>query len=1596
MIFLNRNAYDVPVYEELLKQDIIHVEDVDRAFLAYASSHELDEETKEHFEKLIKLMKEMVDVNGDIVSDEIQLENLKAYKKASPGNQVNFTNALPVQTSVNSEIPNPNNLGSWENVGPFGNPEVHWSATGNGALDHVEFHPTAPSIMYVSSRNGGVWKTTNYGKNWKPISQAFAIHTSCFEVCPANPTTLYIGGRTTGIVWYSNDDGATWENRRNQLSGQIYDIHSEPADENRVLVATTQGIYLSTDAGQNWVKKIPGFFTDIDVSDDWSLIVVSKNGTNLPASLYFTQDKGDNWTEEDIITNPAIVDRFYLAMHEKTNGIKIVYAFGLVNNNQPSRFIGLWKSDFDPNPSGSDPHFNFTRIEHPTYDYPNGPVNLRWQAADPGYYEDHEGYGSINPHSSSAYMGEFWVSPNDSTHMALMKEKFWGCDNEGIVWKFKPSYGNKTWADNRYITMNTARDTFFWCNDGGLWAIKESDLFPTADDVDNSGMSERDYVRSKVVGKNGDICVIEGSQLDVSHLNKGVFITGGQDIGQLFTRNGRDSHVASSDVYRGRIKPTDDSLFITGHFHVFVDGSNMTLEKEIRADHFNPDRIYGVTQETSNHLVRTKSGYDGWVVNHFKNENHANVGGGSNTATHPYENVDISSTGIAHLKAVNFEQSRANPEIAFVADEQNSTMFMTSNLSSTTPTWIQLPNAPLAGKYRIATHPYNENLVAIATEVGVFISKDKGNNWYKRTALPPFTDPRTLLFDKKTDEDLYLNTGLTVLYLRKDMESWAEFNKGLPNSGIVGMEIRYFGNGDDRLYVGQYGKGIWSTSLQRILDSNGDLPIADFNLFGKNSHTINIGDEVSIVDLSLNADSLNWVIENGTDIINVGNNKYPKVVLNTTGFYKVTLTAVNNNGSDINTKERYIQVITAPIDPSCIPVNDGSVSPSIRYDKVKVAGDVYTVNNNSYYFNANHTFSINATEPSNFFISDRGTAYYYDVFNFYTKVWIDYNNDGDFDDVREEIVDGGSPKDTVDVMFTPPAGALLNVPLNMRVAGVTDVEPDSCNNVGYRQNIDFKIILTSSFHFVNTSHIVLSKNSASLFNEFQDAINVFEAGFVYSPIDVKITKENASYVVHNGGLANDDKFTDTIANLDYSIKYYYRPYVIDDSGIHYGAIQSFQLAPHNIPLAESIIAINYQNNDWTLKGRVFPSGNILSSVVIEHGVNSFAKSDTMDLSGLDFNHDFDILTIATLSTMNTNYQFRVKINDDQESYYSNTYYIHTNQSICKPPTVNNMAWYTRFNQVKMNGITHNEVGSNKYEDATNVVFNVDIGKTYKMNLKSADYSGSWHFLTYLVYIDYNNDGDFNDYHEIVGRAPVSSTIYDSLYISIPTENIIADQNLLMRVIGYHSTPIGPCHIGTGNIKDFSINISKCQSVIYVDGDANGNNSGLSWDNAYLNLEDALNNYTCISMVDTIKMAEGVYIPNTVDRHATYSWTDSIVIEGGFKHGGLAQDPTIYISTLSGDIGVPGDPSDNLYHVIHGMSANSLLGLKDITITGGYADGTGIDMNGGGIYCDGYLVLENILVTGNSAKGQGEGIYNSNTCEEHIEVSCTLKANSHIP
>ncbi len=182
------------------------------------------------------------------------------------------------------------------------------------------------------------------------------------------------------------------------------------------------------------------------------------------------------------------------------------------------------------------------------------------------------------------------------------------------------------------------------------------------------------------------------------------------------------------------------------------------------------------------------------------------------------------------------------------------------------------------------------------------------------------------------------------------------------------------------------------------------------------------------------------------------------------------------------------------------------------------------------------------------------------------------------------------------------------------------------------------------------------------------------------------------------------------------------------------------------------------------------------------------------------------------------------------------------------------------------------------------------------------------------------------------------------------------------------------------------------TILYVKQDGSDSSSGLGWDNAFATLQKALDEADPSGgLTYEIWIAAGTYYPTkeiggTGDRYRTFQMKNGVAIYGGFA--GNEAPETFNLAqrnisenkvTLSGDIGIPGDGRDNVYHVFYhpnGLSLTSDAILDGVTITGGNASDAPDRRDGGGMYNEySSPALTHVTISGNMAHSGG-GIFNS--------------------
>ncbi len=331
-----------------------------------------------------------------------------------------------------------------------------------------------PYEYWMGTTGGGVYKTTDGGMNWQPVTDRYFGGTiGAITVDPSNPDIVWVGGGETCIrgntshgdgVWRTTDAGRTWT-----LIGfreeHISDIVIHPMNSNVVYLSVfgdvfkatpNRGIYKSTDAGKNWSKSLfvndstGGIDLVMDATNPEVLYAAMWQAWRQPwgmssggahSALYKTTDGGANWT--NLTTTGRGMPKGILG--------KIGVAVSPANPRRVWALIehhsgGIYRSD----DAGA------------SWEYINRDRRLRQRAwyythiyADPknadivyalntGFYRSRDG-GKTFPQGIQVPHGDnhdLWIAPNDAERMVN------GNDGGANV-SFN---GGRTWTDQEFPT----------------------------------------------------------------------------------------------------------------------------------------------------------------------------------------------------------------------------------------------------------------------------------------------------------------------------------------------------------------------------------------------------------------------------------------------------------------------------------------------------------------------------------------------------------------------------------------------------------------------------------------------------------------------------------------------------------------------------------------------------------------------------------------------------------------------------------------------------------------------------------------------------------------------------------------------------------------------------------------------------------------------------------------------------------------------------------------------------------------------------------------------------------------------------------------
>ncbi len=204
-------------------------------------------------------------------------------------------------------------------------------AVTGGRVHDVEALADDPSVLWVATASGGLWRSLNRGHTWVNVFEDMEVNTfGDVALAPSDPRVVYAGTgeqnnrQSTSWgngVYRSDDGGESWEHLGLEATRHIAEVQVHPRNPDVVYVAASgdlwnaseeRGVYRSFDGGRNWRKVLyvdeDTGAIDLVLSHENPDVVYAAmyqrrrtawgfNGGGPGSGIYRSTDGGDTWEE---------------------------------------------------------------------------------------------------------------------------------------------------------------------------------------------------------------------------------------------------------------------------------------------------------------------------------------------------------------------------------------------------------------------------------------------------------------------------------------------------------------------------------------------------------------------------------------------------------------------------------------------------------------------------------------------------------------------------------------------------------------------------------------------------------------------------------------------------------------------------------------------------------------------------------------------------------------------------------------------------------------------------------------------------------------------------------------------------------------------------------------------------------------------------------------------------------------------------------------------------------------------------------------------------------------------------------------------------
>ena len=712
----------------------------------------------------------------------------------------------------------------WRNIGPYrGGRTVGAAGVAN-----------QPNVFYIGVNNGGVWKTTDYGRTWLPVFDNESTGSiGTVVVAPSNPDIVYVGSgeglhrpdlSTGNGVYKSIDAGKTWIHLGLEGAQQIPKIAVDPKNPDRIFVAVLghpygpneeRGIYKSTDGGKNFTKVLyinentGGDDVTIDPSNPeivYSTLWEAREGpwengnwAGTNGGIYKSTDGGTTWKKLSNGLPLNLVQAHIAIAASSSNTLYITVGTTEPNTYGTGKGMGLYRSN-----DGGENWKEVTEDGRPEARIGGGDVPEI--AVDPK-----------NPEIVYSASIVLWRSMDGGKNWTGIRGAPGGDDYQNIwINPLHPEIFLVTGDQGAIITVNDGKTFSSWYNQSTaqVYHVNTDNAFPYNI---YSGQQESGSVGIASRGNDGEITFREWHPVgaeeygyvaaDPSNSN----IVYGGKVSRYNKLTGQTQNVAPEAIRSGKYRfvRTEPLLFSPVDHKTLYFAGNVLFKTTDGGDHW---------QIISPDLTR-----ESWDVP-------ASVGVYNTDAVKKMPRRGVIYSVAPSPKDINTIWCGTDDGLIHVTRDDGKTWKNVTPSSITSWSKISIieashfdVNTAYAAVNRIRCddmHPH------------IYKTTDGGKSWKEIINGLPNDPINVVREDPQTNGLLFAGSETAVYVSFDDGENWQSLRLNMPASSVRDLVIK-----DDDIVVGTHGRGFW------ILDditSLRQLPIINAGLDNRSLSSLNI------------------------------------------------------------------------------------------------------------------------------------------------------------------------------------------------------------------------------------------------------------------------------------------------------------------------------------------------------------------------------------------------------------------------------------------------------------------------------------------------------------------------------------------------------------------------------------------------------------------------------------------------------------------------------------------------------------------------------------------------------------------------------------